>query len=403
MSKRANPAAATPDADLILVGGGLAAGLIALHLADARPEVRTLILEGGPRLGGDHTWSFFESDVSARALVWMRPLIAHRWAGYDVRFPARSRSLSTAYLTISADRFHAALTRRLGAGVRLEAKVADIRPTGVTLEDGRTLSARGVIDARGPAESIHLTLGFQKFLGLEVETERSHGLARPIVMDATVPQIDGYRFLYSLPFGPKRLLLEDTRYADGPELDQESLEAATLAYATQQGWRVTGIVRREHGVLPVALGGDIYGFWDEAERASPAARVGLRAALFHPTTGYSLPDAVRMAERIARLPELTTSSLRAEVRVASVEAWRERAFFRALNRMLFRAGRPDRRYRVLQRHYSLSEPLIRRFYAGELTTLDKARILAGRPPVPIGEALRALPERSPLAPRVRTA
>ena len=27
---------------------------------------------------------------------------------------------------------------------------------------------------------------------------------------------------------------------------------------------------------------------------SPAARSGLRAGLFHPTTGYSLPDAVRL-------------------------------------------------------------------------------------------------------------
>jgi len=45
---------------------------------------------------------------------------------------------------------------------------------------------------------------------------------------------------------------------------------------------------------------------------------------------------------------------------------------------------------VLERFYRLPEPLIGRFYAGRSTFRDKARILAGRPPVPIGRAIRAL-------------
>ena len=35
----------TPDADLILVGGGLANGLLALRLRQQRPELRVLLLE----------------------------------------------------------------------------------------------------------------------------------------------------------------------------------------------------------------------------------------------------------------------------------------------------------------------------------------------------------------------
>jgi len=64
-----------------------------------------------------------------------------------------------------------------------------------------------------------------------------------------------------------------------------------------------------------------------------------------------------------------------------------------LNRMLFRAARPDQRYRVLERFYRLPQPLIERFYAGETTLADKARILSGKPPVPIGAALTCLVER----------
>ena len=44
------------------------------------------------------------------------------------------------------------------------------------------------------------------------------------------------------------------------------------------------------------LGGDPQAFWREANGVPLA---GLSAALFHPTTGYSLPEAVRLADRIA--------------------------------------------------------------------------------------------------------
>jgi lycopene beta-cyclase len=60
--------------------------------------------------------------------------------------------------------------------------------------------------------------------------------------------------------------------------------------------------------------------------------------------------------------------------------------------MLFRAAEPSKRWSVMRRFYSLREPLVRRFYAGRSTTLDKARILTGKPPVPIHRALRQLRE-----------
>ncbi|MBC7445235.1 MAG: lycopene cyclase, partial [Polaromonas sp.] len=64
-------------------------------------------------------------------------------------------------------------------------------------------------------------------------------------------------------------------------------------------------------------------------------------------------------------------------------------FFRLLNRLLFQAARPAERWRVMQRFYGLPAPLISRFYAARLSWLDKMRILAGKPPVPLGAAWRA--------------
>lgn len=398
MVLQARPVTApAPTADIILAGGGLASGLLALRLKRARPDLRVAIVERAASIGEGHTWSAFESDIQPSARAWVEPLFAHRWDSYDVRFPAHARTLSTPYATMTADRLHAAVTQAVGEGVMLHAEAAELTPAGVVLRDGRALSAPAVVDARGPeGRGGALKLGFQKFVGLEVETAEPHGVSRPVIMDADLPQTDGYRFLYLLPFSPTRLLVEDTRYADGAALDLDTVAAEARAYAQAKGWRIVQEVRREHGVLPVALAGDIEAFW-RAASADGVARAGLRAALFHPTTGYSLPDAVRLAERVGAHLEaggaLTTAALAGLSRTLSTELWEARGFYRLLNRMLFRAAEPGERYRVLQRFYRLPEPLIRRFYAGEATAMDKLRVLTGRPPVPVGRAVGCLSEQ----------
>jgi lycopene beta-cyclase len=273
--------------------------------------------------------------------------------------------------------------------------VAAISGTGVDLADGRRLAAPLVIDARGPTASGDLVLAWQKFVGREVRLAAPHALERPIVMDAAVPQIDGYRFLYVLPMAPDRLLIEDTRYSDGPRLDLAEIGSEIDRYAAERGWRIKSVERTETGVLPIALAGDIVAFW-RGEGGDGGARVGLRAALFHPTTGYSLPDAARLAEAIADAPELTTGAISALARETSKTLWKSRAYWRLLNRMTFRACDPAERYRIFERFYRLPQPLIERFYAGRSSFPDKLRILAGKPPVPIGRAIAALPARSAL-------
>ena len=48
------------------------------------------------------------------------------------------------------------------------------------------------------------------------------------------------------------------------------------------------------------------------------------------------------------------------------------------------------RYRVLEHFYRLDPDLIARFYAGRSTLADRMKILSGRPPVPVGKALKAM-------------
>jgi len=378
--------------DLVLVGGGLANSLIALRLKALRPGLSVLIVEQGAALGAKHTWSFFDTDVTPAQRAWLEPLVVHRWPeGYEVRFPGLNRRLSAPYQSADSGRLHEVVSRTLGpAAIRLNTRAARIEPTRVTLTTGEAVPARAVLDGRGPEATDALVLGWQKFLGRTLRLAEPHGLTRPVIMDATVPQLDGYRFIYVLPFDERRLMLEDTYYSDGAALDRAALRGRIDAYALSRGWRVEAVEDEEEGVLPIALGGDIDAFWADAV----VARSGLRAALFNPITGYSLPDAVGLAEAVAAAPDLSGPALLDLTRRRSMDTWRRRGFYRLLNRMLFRAAQPDHRWRVIRRFYSLGEPLVERFYAGRSTRAEMARILIGKPPVPIRRAVPYLSESS---------
>ncbi|WP_251979125.1 lycopene beta-cyclase CrtY [Salinicola avicenniae] len=378
--------------DLILVGAGLANGLIAWQLRQQRPELAVLLLEAGPHAGGNHTWSFHQSDLTPAQHASIAPLMAHRWTGYDVRFPRVTRTLEGGYLSISAARFAAELENRLGEALRTRAVVAEVAPDHVILDSGERLEAAAVIDGRGYRPSPHLRVGWQAFVGQQWQLAAPHGLTRPILMDATVEQQGGYRFVYTLPLSPTCLLIEDTHYVDNATLDVVRARRNIAAYATAQGWQLATQEREERGHLPITLAGDPAAF-RTALAAQPTS--GLRAGLFHATTGYSLPVAMALAERIAAAMPLEAPALTALIERFAAGHWREQRFFRMLNRMLFLAGDAESRWRVMQRFYTLDADLIARFYAGHPRLADKARILVGKPPVPLHEALGALWQYKP--------
>lgn len=367
--------------DVVIIGGGLA-GQLCLHALAARaPWLRVALVERAPDLGGNQTWCCHASDLGEPAAesLWFRPLVEARWPGYRVSFPGFARTLDGDYLCLSSSRLASASERVLasrGWAFFGGEAVEDVADSHVRLSSGTTLSAAVVLDARGGALAAYDgRAGYQKFVGWELEVEdRGQLPSLPMLMDATVDQLDGYRFVYVLPFSPTRFLVEDTYFSRGKSLNLPALRLRLGDYLRARGVSRYTLVREEAGVLPMP--------WAKAPETPDALAIGYRGGFFHPGTGYSLPRALLVADALAgtaatvptaELAEATKQTLRGLRRAFATDD----RFARLLNRLAFQFVPPERlRDRVFARVYGLPTPMLARFYAGRTSLRDRIALAA---------------------------
>ncbi len=362
--------------DFVIAGGGLQAGLLALAIHNHQTDARVLIVEENDRLFGNHTWSFHGSDVP-ESVTWLKAVSYQHWPAYKVKFPSYEKRINLGYCSFSSAQLNAAVEAvalqgnlDIQTGDSVEAISADSLQTA----SGATFTGKVIVDCRG-ARRDHSSIrcGFQKFHGFEVELEQQEWPDRlPILMDATVDQQDGFRFLYVLPLTSRRVLIEDTYFSETPTLDRQNSLSEVKNYLAERSIENWTLVREENGCLPMPFNSSM------KPNATAPIRGGFRGGWFHAATGYSLPLAVRFAETIA------TSSPKKIDQQISLLATQNRfqaTFSRFLNRLLFQLVSPRKRFEIFRRFYrALPDTTIERFYAHEFTKLDAARILIGAPP-----------------------
>ena len=387
---------------MIIVGAGLSGLLTAWRCLDVNPDLTVMVIEASDKIAGDHTWSFNLTDVAPDLHEWIKPFIAYQWNSYDVKFPKRERTLDITYCTGNSETLRACVQPHIESGrlqVRLNTRVKELQPDSVTLEDGQKLTANCVLDARGFEPNENVFLGYQKFVGRTIRTKEPHGLKRPIIMDATVEQLGGYRFVYCLPFTDHEVLVEDTYYTDGPELSENEVTVRIDDYINAKGWGDHALVRQEKGVLPITLAVDCDSKFGRGILENIPS-IGIRGGYYHAVTGFSFPVAIQVAEEYANSVKISknigfdTPYAAGLNKVISGIHTQDEKFLRLLNRLLFRAAKPEERYAILQRFYGLNQGLIERFYAGQLKWYDKLRILIGKPPVPVSKALYNFSEKA---------
>lgn len=389
----------THKADVIFIGAGLANTLIALEFIKI-PGIKVLFIDSRPSFDIQKTWSFFLSDILRlqkkypsqkinECLGLFERLKSQSWAQYEVRFNNFNRKIEQPYFSIAAQNYYDYCLSVFGDSSFLwNQKVNSVTANEVYLESGTQLKAQYIFDSRAVPKKFG-PCGYQKFVGLEYVLKKSSQLQNPIIMDVDIDQKNEFRFMYSLNFNNKSILIEDTRYSNTAVIDAKEYEKEIHSYAQKLKLDIGEIIHREQAALQIPLTLNYTKQWQE----SKCFLSGVAAGFFHPTTGYSLPYALEysllLAEWICRSAG-DKLVLREAVDIFCREQFQKFEFFILLNRMLFGACKGSDRHQIFSRFYQLSDQLISRFYASDLHIFDQMRLLMGRPPVSVISAMNAI-------------
>jgi len=200
---------------------------------------------------------------------------------------------------------NATLQRRLRARTagrwqqgRVEALTATPNGAAATLDDGTTLHARVVLDARGSRPDHQAAaLPAQTAFGVEIELPPGHPGLPMRFMDWSFATPDGEppSFLYSVPTAPGRLFVEETVLSARPAFAIERLRVRLRARLDQLGlgealW-IAGT--EEHCYIPMGA--------QPPTAAGAVIPLGAAAGWVHPASGYLLGHGLGWARDAARV------------------------------------------------------------------------------------------------------
>lgn len=294
----------------LVLGAGCAGLSLACALLDAGVDEQIVLVDRRTKFDHDRTWCFWSTSADLPFAT----LAEHRWpawrlVGRDGRATGH-RSARHPYLHLPADRFYAAALARLDAAPNVELRLGervlevDPRPDGVTVSTSSgTIEGTIAYDAMGGAGPLnaHRPRGaveiHQRFLGQEVEVERPvFDPSTATLMDfrGASSQGDALRFMYVLPFGPHRALVEDTSLGGRAIASGDRREAIAAHLGEVLGAGAVHLVREERGALPMTT----HAF--PVSRGPRLLAVGAAAGALRPSSGYAFVRLQRHVQGVAR-------------------------------------------------------------------------------------------------------
>ena len=386
--------------DYLIVGGGASGLSLAYHMA-REPRLagqRVLLVEPDAAKADDRTWRYWAAGETPFAAV-----EAHRWERLLIRTPGFEKVLQLApyrYRMVRAGDFYTFVNAELAARpqqfTRLTGQVTALTeaPDGngavATLADGRQVAARYAFDSRLPKlprDPTRYRYLEQHFLGWEIETEEDCFDPTTVqFMDFRVPQHGQTRFVYALPFTPRRALVEFTVFS-AQVLAKAEYEAELRTYlAGHLGGRPYRVLAEEGGSIPMT---------DHPLPARLSAHIlhlGTRAGRSKPSTGYTFARVQRHSARLVAALAATGHP----PADATGDRWQFGLFDTLLLDIMQRQGE---RVRDIFRQLFERNPVQRifRFLDEETTWAENLKIMRSVQPGPfmrsIGHVLRGRPGR----------
>jgi lycopene beta-cyclase len=287
------------DVDVAVVGAGPAGWALALYVA--RHDLRVALVAPSTTAGWQATYGAWADELPG----WL-PATVVAASTDDVRAVARTEHrLDRRYVTLATAALQAWLTAQAtAAGVHtVEGTVAGhacwrSRPGrwrgAISVGEDRRITAPVLIDATG---SRRVLSGGRRTGARAAQTAVGVVVHQPALPTLFMDWRDDHgeagwpTFLYTIPLGGGRALLEETALARRPALDTDVLQRRLHARLAARGIDVPDDAPTEHVHIvvddPVATG------------AGAIVPYGAAAPLVHPATGYSVAASLQLAEPVA--------------------------------------------------------------------------------------------------------
>jgi len=306
-----------PSADDVLVVGGGPAGR-ALAAACAGRGLRTALLDPAPERPWRATYGSWDDELPAGLSA---SVVATRARGRAIAHDEHILGWEYAVLDVPALRAH--LDSAMGHEVTVHAgRAVRARAGGVVLADGSHRPARLVVDAGGHRQPLldrrphQLPPAEQTAYGVVVDETTAVPIVAPgeaLFMDWRPDhgEVGWPTFLYAIPLGGGRVLLEETSLAHRPGLPLAVLRRRLHARLARHGIRPPVDAPVERVRFPVDT---------PRHRAPGILGFGAAAPLTHPATGFSVATALTLAPLVATavaaaLPNSPVAALAAARRV----------------------------------------------------------------------------------------
>jgi lycopene beta-cyclase len=313
--------------DIVIVGGGLSGLALAAELA--APDfaaLSVLVLEKRPAYLRDRTWSYWAPTAGTQHRY--SSLERARWGQWAVSLNGSTclhSSQRQAYATLDADAFYTAALQtiaqaphvqlRLGCGVASIAAISADQRVSITAEQGDTVQAHWVFDARPPEQVAESSL-VQQFAGWEVHTEHDAFDASTVQLMAFEPHAQGLHFWYVLPYSARSALVESTWISPASWQPDYTQELQQYLAQRLQG-KPYSVVYREQGVLPLSA--------VPGAPASQLVALGRGGGTLRPSTGYAFLDSLAHAKGLA---DSLQASLNSGGLDTALRSWQPQPFAR---------------------------------------------------------------------------
>ncbi|TCO53591.1 lycopene cyclase family protein [Actinocrispum wychmicini] len=261
--------------DVLIAGAGPAGWALAAHCA--RLGLETAVVAPHPLRPWRPTYGLWGDE-----LAMLPPNVTAAEPAVIRAYTTKAHVIPRRYAILSNERLLAALTKNVTA---ITGKVVRTGPDSVDLADGRTIAARTVVNATGSRGGTAEQTAF----GIIVPAE----VAAPLVPPGEAVFMDWRSrhntFLYAVPLGEGRVLLEETSLARRPAQDFRILRQALAERLEPYG---IPLLHNESERVRFPL--DV-----PRPRRAKVLPFGAAAGFVHPAAGYSVGEAFRLAPRIA--------------------------------------------------------------------------------------------------------